>query len=73
MMIGGFGLNIIYLIDFKFPITYFDNFIDCSTFGAGFNGTETNCEIAHGLGIFLINSNYCFAILLQRIYIVHVC
>ena len=28
----------------------------CSTTGIGFNGTETNCGIAHILGILLMNS-----------------
>ena len=31
---------------------------------SGFNGTETNCRIAHNLGILLMNSN-CFAIFFQ--------
>ena len=39
--------------------------LNCSAIGTGFNGAETNCGIAHGLGILLMNSN-CFAIHLQR-------
>ena len=30
--------------------------LKCSTVGIGFNGTETNCGIAHILGILLMNS-----------------
>ena len=33
---------------------------------AGFNGAETNCRIAHHLGILLMNSN-CFAIFFSGI------
>ena len=52
---------------------YFTNFVqlqcslsgwlhlNCSSIGTGFNGAETNCRIAHNLGILLMNSN-CFAI-----------
>ena len=32
----------------------------------GFNGAETNCRIAHNLGILLMNSN-CFAIFFSGI------
>ena len=35
--------------------------LNCSSIGTGFNGAETNCRIAHNLGIVLMNSN-CFAI-----------
>ena len=30
--------------------------LKCSTIGIGFNGAETNCRIAHILGILLMNS-----------------
>ena len=30
--------------------------LKCSTIGVGFNGAETNCGIAHILGIVLMNS-----------------
>ena len=30
--------------------------LKCSAIGIGFNGAETNCEIAHILGILLMNS-----------------
>ena len=30
--------------------------LKCSAIGLGFNGTETNCGIAHILGILLMNS-----------------
>ena len=30
--------------------------LKCSTVGIGFNGAETNCGIAHILGILLMNS-----------------
>ena len=39
--------------------------LNCSSIGTGFNGAETNCRIAHNLGILLINSN-CFAIYFQQ-------
>ena len=35
----------------------------------GFNGAESNCRIAHNLGILLMNSN-CFAILFSSILVV---
>ena len=31
-------------------------FLKCSAIGIGFNGAETNCGIAHILGILLMNS-----------------
>ena len=34
--------------------------LNCISIGTGFNGAETNCRIAHNLGILLMNSN-CFA------------
>ena len=47
--------------------------LSCSSVGRGFNGAETNCRIAHNLGILLMNSN-CFAIFSAAFYIViHVC
>ena len=39
--------------------------LNCSSVGTGFNGAETNCRIAHNLGILLMNSN-CFAIYFQQ-------
>ena len=39
--------------------------LNCSSIGTGFNGAETNCRIAHNLGILLMNSN-CFAIYFQQ-------
>ena len=36
-------------------------YLNFSSVGTGFNGAETNCRIAHNLGILLMNSN-CFAI-----------
>ena len=35
--------------------------LNCSSFGTGFNGAETNCRIAYNLGILLMNSN-CFGV-----------
>ena len=37
----------------------------------GFNGAETNCRIAHNLGILLMNSN-CFAIFVSSILVTSV-
>ena len=31
--------------------------LNCTSVGTGFNGAETNCGIAHNLGILLMNSN----------------
>ena len=39
--------------------------LNCSSIGTGFNGAETNCRIAHSLGILLMNSN-CFVIYFRR-------
>ena len=38
---------------------------------AGFNGAETNCTIAHNLGILQMNSN-CFAISFSSILVMRV-
>ena len=40
--------------------------LSCSSIGTGFDGAETNCRIAHNLGILLMNSN-CFAIFFSGI------
>ena len=45
--------------------------LHCSSIGTGFNGAETNCRIAHNLGILLMNSN-CFAISFSGIIVMSV-
>ena len=45
--------------------------LNCSSIGTGFNGAETNCRIAHNLGILLMNSN-CFAIFFSGILVMSV-
>ena len=43
--------------------------LNCSSIGTGFNGAETNCRIAHNLGVLLTNSN-CFAIFFSSILVI---
>ena len=38
------------------PFYILSQTLKCSAVGIGFNGTETNCGIAHILGILLMNS-----------------
>ena len=45
--------------------------LNFSSICTGFNGTKTNCRIAHNLGILLMNSN-CFAVIFSRILVMFV-
>ena len=45
--------------------------LNCFSIGTGFNGVQTNCRIAHNLGILLMNSN-CFAIFFSSILVMSV-
>ena len=44
---------------------------NCSSIGTEFNGAQTNCRIAHNLGILPMNSN-CFAIIFSSTLVISV-
>ena len=65
--------NVIYVVFLTYVLsvtvlTLWSLLLKCSAIGIGFNGAETNCRIAHILGILLKNS-YEFLILLEATFI----